>query len=67
MREIQSEYILRLRKESILDKKIPLGVTPPPRPDFGPDYETYYIEKFTREGNLGLYEALNPMVRIANG
>ena len=72
MRETQTEYVLRLKKESILDKRIPLGCTPPPKPEvdqdgpIGLDYETYYTEKFAKTGSLGMYEALNPMVRDAS-
>ena len=65
-RESQKDYVTRLRKESVLDKSIPITITAPAKPEEGPDYEAYYTEKLLRTGSYGELWSLNPMVEREN-
>jgi hypothetical protein len=48
--EAQRDLIARCRSESCLDRRIPLGIPPAARPEFGPAVPAYFRHKHDTRG-----------------
>jgi hypothetical protein len=57
-RESQRQLVQRLRRESVLDRSLPLGMSSFGRPEIGPTPAAYYREKHLR-GERGAFYPLH--------
>jgi hypothetical protein len=66
--EAQRDMVARCRSESCLDPKIPLGIPPAARPEFGTSVPAYYQKKHRTDGPGQFYglHVVGTMQRIHN-
>ena len=53
----QAELMREMRRDSVLDKKVPLGFQPPAHPDAGPTVAEYFARKH-KHGQAGRFDEL---------